>query len=184
MGGRVTAGHTQDVLIDRRYPLGHGSRGWRKRGDHAGASPGLRVTEVNEQPGWLEGPGHQGAGGLQGREMEIPIPSGKARGRGQGGGRAEQLQGREEEACSLEERASLCDFCPGPPGVFTALGHLLQSFEFHPCVFCHSVVPDSLDPEDCSPPGSSARGESPDKNTGVSHCHFLLQGIPSSQPRD
>lgn len=27
VGGRVTAGHTQDVLDDRRCPLGHGSRG-------------------------------------------------------------------------------------------------------------------------------------------------------------
>ena len=29
---------------------------------------------------------------------------------------------------------------------------------------------------DCSPPGSSVHGDSPDKNTGVG-CHFLLQGI-------
>ena len=31
-------------------------------------------------------------------------------------------------------------------------------------------------PTDCSPPGSSVRGDSPGKNTGVS-CHTLLQGI-------
>ena len=30
-------------------------------------------------------------------------------------------------------------------------------------------------PMDCSPPGSSAHGDSPGKNTGVS-CHALLQG--------
>ena len=29
---------------------------------------------------------------------------------------------------------------------------------------------------DCSPPGSSVRGDSPGKNTGVG-CHALLQGI-------
>ena len=32
------------------------------------------------------------------------------------------------------------------------------------------------DPMDCSPPGSSVRGDSPGKNTGVG-CHFLLHGI-------
>ena len=36
------------------------------------------------------------------------------------------------------------------------------------------------DPMDCSPPGSSVRGDSPDKNTGVGF-HALLQGI--SEPR-
>ena len=30
-------------------------------------------------------------------------------------------------------------------------------------------------PMDCSPPGSSVHGDSPDKNTGVG-CHALLQG--------
>ena len=32
------------------------------------------------------------------------------------------------------------------------------------------------DPMDCSPPGSSVLGDSPDKNTGVG-CHALFQGI-------
>ena len=32
------------------------------------------------------------------------------------------------------------------------------------------------DPMDCSLPGSSVHGDSPDKNTGVG-CHALLQGI-------
>ena len=36
------------------------------------------------------------------------------------------------------------------------------------------------DPMDCSPPGSSARGDSPGKNTGTG-CHFLLQGIFPTQ---
>ena len=40
----------------------------------------------------------------------------------------------------------------------------------------HSVVSDSLDPMDCSPPGSSVHGDSPGKNTGVG-SHSLLQGI-------
>ena len=36
------------------------------------------------------------------------------------------------------------------------------------------------DPMDCSPPGSSILGDSPDKNTGVG-CHALLQGIFPTQ---
>ena len=32
------------------------------------------------------------------------------------------------------------------------------------------------DPMDCSPPGSSVRGNSPGKNNGVG-CHAFLQGI-------
>ena len=39
-----------------------------------------------------------------------------------------------------------------------------------------SVVSNSLDPMDCSLPGSSVHGDSPGKNTGVD-CHALLQGI-------
>ena len=40
----------------------------------------------------------------------------------------------------------------------------------------HSVVSDSCDPMDCSPPGSSVHGHSPGKNIEAG-CHFLLQGI-------
>ena len=36
------------------------------------------------------------------------------------------------------------------------------------------------DPMDCSPPGSSIHGDSPDKNTGVG-CHGLLQGTFPTQ---
>ena len=43
-----------------------------------------------------------------------------------------------------------------------------------------SIISDSCDPMDCSPPGSSVLGFS-DKNTGVG-CHALLQGI--SPPRN
>ena len=39
-----------------------------------------------------------------------------------------------------------------------------------------SVMSDSLGPLDCSQPGSSVRGDSPGKNTGVGG-HSLLQGI-------
>ena len=35
--------------------------------------------------------------------------------------------------------------------------------------------PTLCDPMDCSSPGSSVRGDSPGKNTGVG-CHALLQG--------
>ena len=43
------------------------------------------------------------------------------------------------------------------------------------CVLTHSVMFTSLQPRDCSPPGSSVHGIFSGKNTGVS-CHFLLQG--------
>ena len=36
--------------------------------------------------------------------------------------------------------------------------------------------PTLYEPMDCSPPGSSLHGDSPDKNTGMG-CHALLQGI-------
>ena len=36
------------------------------------------------------------------------------------------------------------------------------------------------DPMDCSLPGSSVHGDSPEKNTGVG-CHALLQGIFPTQ---
>ena len=36
------------------------------------------------------------------------------------------------------------------------------------------------DPMDCSPTGSSVRGDSPGKNTGVG-CHAVLQGIFPTQ---
>ena len=44
------------------------------------------------------------------------------------------------------------------------------------CCFSCSVVPESLRHMNCSPPGSSAHGDSPGKNPGVG-CHSLLQGI-------
>ena len=40
--------------------------------------------------------------------------------------------------------------------------------------------PTLLDPTDWDPPGFSVRGNSPDKNIGVS-CHALLQGISPTQ---
>ena len=46
------------------------------------------------------------------------------------------------------------------------------------------VISDSLQPMDCSRPGSSVHGDSPGKTTGVGY-HALLQGIfrtPGSNP--
>ena len=43
-----------------------------------------------------------------------------------------------------------------------------------------SVVSDSVQPMECSPPGSSVRGDFPGKNTGMD-CHALLQGIFPTQ---
>ena len=47
-------------------------------------------------------------------------------------------------------------------------------------LFSRSVVSNSCDPMDFSPPGSSVHGDFPGKNTGVG-CHFLLQGIFPTQ---
>ena len=44
----------------------------------------------------------------------------------------------------------------------------------------HSVMSDSLQPMDCSLPGSSAHADSLSRNTGVS-CQALLQGIFPTQ---
>ena len=50
------------------------------------------------------------------------------------------------------------------------------------CVHAQSLqsCPTVCNPMDCSAPGSSVRGDSPGKNTGVS-CHALLQGIYPTQ---
>ena len=50
------------------------------------------------------------------------------------------------------------------------------------CVLClvTQLCPTLCNPMDCSLPGSSVRGDSPGKNTGV-RCHALLQGIFPSQ---
>ena len=48
------------------------------------------------------------------------------------------------------------------------------------CVVSRSVMFDSLQPQDCSPPGSSVHGDSPGKNTGVG-CYALPQGIFPTQ---
>ena len=49
----------------------------------------------------------------------------------------------------------------------------------HACLVAQSCLT-LCDPMNCSPPGSSIRGFSPGKNTGVG-CHFLLQGIFPTQ---
>ena len=66
---------------------------------------------------------------------------------------------RQTQRCNIHSRASLQDCC------------------------CCSVTQSCLtlhNPMDCSPPGSSVHGDSPGQNTGVG-CHFLLQGIFSTQ---
>ena len=47
------------------------------------------------------------------------------------------------------------------------------------CLVAQSC-PTLFDPMDCSPPGSSAHGDSPGKNTRVD-CHAHLQGIFPTQ---
>ena len=50
--------------------------------------------------------------------------------------------------------------------------------------FCNSIsrasMSNSLQPMDCSPPGSTAHGDSPGKNIGVGG-HVLLQGVFPTQ---
>ena len=48
------------------------------------------------------------------------------------------------------------------------------------CVHSHSVVSNSCDPIDCSPPGPSDHGATPGKNGRVG-CHALLHGIFPTQ---
>ena len=50
------------------------------------------------------------------------------------------------------------------------------------CIVCRvsQSCPTLCNPMDCSPPGSSVHGDSPDKNTGVG-CPALLQGIFPTQ---
>ena len=50
----------------------------------------------------------------------------------------------------------------------------------HDLALGHSVVSNSCNSMDCSPPGSSVHGDSPGKNPGVG-CHALLQGIFPTQ---
>ena len=54
----------------------------------------------------------------------------------------------------------------------------------HICEYVLCLVAQSCltlcNPTDCSPPGSSAHGDSPGRNTGVG-CHALLQGIFPTQ---
>ena len=60
------------------------------------------------------------------------------------------------------------------------VGVSFSPFPLSLCALSRSVVSDSLQPMDCSPPGSSVHRDSPGKNTGVG-CHALLQGIFPTQ---
>ena len=55
-----------------------------------------------------------------------------------------------------------------------------NKYFMHACMFCHSVISNSLQLMDCSPPDSSVLSIFPSKNTGVG-CHFLLQRILPTQ---
>ena len=64
----------------------------------------------------------------------------------------------------------LCSLLNGNPVI--TLGHRVCLVTQLCLTLCNSM--------DCSPPGSSVHGDSPDKNTGVG-CHILLQGIFPTQ---
>ena len=60
--------------------------------------------------------------------------------------------------------------------VDTEYEQMLVPVRYRYAMLICSVMSDSLQPVDCSPPGSSVHGDSPGKNTGVG-CSTLLQGI-------
>ena len=73
-----------------------------------------------------------------------------------------------------------------PPGAFLCTALIPRRLTHADCISwaagCVCACPITelcltlCDPRDCSPPGSSVRGDFPGKNTGVG-CHFLLQEI-------
>ena len=65
--------------------------------------------------------------------------------------------------------------------IYTYMYVFLSIYLSQAKVLVAQSCPTLYDPIDCSPPGSSVRGDSPGKNTGVG-SQFLLQGI--FRPRD
>ena len=57
---------------------------------------------------------------------------------------------------------------------------LMQILTHNAMCLIAQASPTLCDPMDCSPPGLSVHGDSPDKNTGKG-CHALLQGIFPTQ---
>ena len=83
--------------------------------------------------------------------------------------------------CSLDAKS--CLTLLWPPWTITCQAPLSMGFSrleyWHICLVAQ-LYPTLCNPMDCSPPGSSVHGDSPGKNTRVV-CHFLLQGIFSTQ---
>ena len=90
------------------------------------------------------------------------------------------------EVCySLICAVAVCDHacCQDPLICTLKLQHSVYFAVVQPLrVLCFIApsCPTLRDPMDCSPPSSSARGDSPSKNSGVG-CHALLQGIFPTQ---
>ena len=80
-----------------------------------------------------------------------------------------------------EERCLGFPFCTRVRFIYMVFSLVVMSIS---CVCVCVLVTQSYlslcDRIDCSPPGSSVRGDSPGKNTGVG-CHALLQGIFPTQ---
>ena len=74
--------------------------------------------------------------------------------------------------------------CLGGPPLSWEPGMLRPRSHFRACLTLLCLVAQwcltLCDPTDCSLPGSSVRGDSPGKNTGVG-CHAFLQGIFPTQ---
>ena len=90
-------------------------------------------------------------------------------------------------------RSILRDSSEGPsetePKFFTTMTNLRRRMLLLLSLLCHfhsldilscSVVSNSCNPMDYSPPGSFVHGDSPGRNTGVG-CHALLRGIFPTQ---
>jgi len=64
--------------------------------------------------------------------------------------------------------------------LMSKITNTLPTTQWFMCAKSLQSSPTRWDPMDCSLPGSSVHGDSPGKNTRVG-CHFLLQGIFSTQ---
>ena len=97
-------------------------------------------------------------------------------------GRADAWAGRAwhvQELCELQQGPSSPRGQAGL-GVQKAWNLLTEKVLSYAVCSVAQSCPTLCNPVDCSLPGSSVHGDSPDKNTGMS-CHALLQGIFATQ---
>ena len=73
-----------------------------------------------------------------------------------------------------------CSWCPTCTPLTIPIPPAVGINKAHALCFSAHLCPTPCDAMDCSPPGSSAHGDSPGKNTRVG-CHALLQEIFPTQ---